>query len=184
MKAFKFSALMLAAMLMVSCSKGNDKADSVNPDTMEITEEVTEETVNMPASVSSASEIEDEMKANGWKMDANGNIVDAAGTIIKTYEEALKAYGEYYKDAISTYGAEYGLSATAINSLESAANSIIEAAASSASDALSNVEEFSDVDVDDVKEAATSAAKTYGKKAMKEISSSFGSEEEDDDDDW
>lgn len=56
--------------------------------------------------VSSASEIEDELKANGWTVNNKGEIIDAAGKVIKTYQEAVSAYGEFYEGAMKDLGVD------------------------------------------------------------------------------
>lgn len=58
------------------------------------------------SSATSSSDVEDELKANGWTVNSKGEIVDAAGKVIKTYKEAVEAYGEFYEGAMKDLGVD------------------------------------------------------------------------------
>lgn len=115
---------------------------------------------NGSSSASSADEVEDELEANGWKINDKGEIIDAAGKVIKSYKEAVSMYGDYYKYAMKAYG----IDAAKVVSLYG--------------DVLEAAEKMADMDVDDAKEMVDE----YSDKANEYLKNALGSE--DDDNEW
>lgn len=105
-----FLTFGVAAMLtMVSCGNKNNENGTVDTaaDSTQVIvteEEVEVAEVSLPDTITSAAQLEEAMKANGWTLNDKGEIVDANGKVVKSYEEAVKAYGDKYKEAVKDYG--------------------------------------------------------------------------------
>ena len=154
-----FMTLAVAGMVaMASC--GGDKKDGNSADssannetkTEEVAENNENESTPTTVNVSSASELESEVKENGWKLNDNGDLVDAYGKIIKTYKELSEQVGA--KELGDIAGA-YGTAIKALDDLDdddiNSAMGSAEAAAKLAGKAveLSNMDP-EDIDLDDM----------------------------------